>query len=81
MSSQSLLSTIPKVQLSLDDLQAVISQLDEPARIRVAQVLVDTQMDARLSKLIDQLAQKNPPDDISDIEIDAEVNAVRQAAV
>ena len=65
----------------MDDLLAVISQLDEPARIRVAQVLVGTQMDARLANLIDQLAQKNPPDDISDIEIDAEVNAVRQAAV
>ena len=81
MSSQSLLITIPKVQVSLDDLLAVISQLDEPARIRVAQVLVDTQMDARLANLIDQLAQKNPPDDISDVEIDAEVKAVRQAAV
>jgi hypothetical protein len=65
----------------MDDLLAVISQLDEPARIRVAQVLVGTQMDARLANLIDQLAQKNPPDDISEIKIDAEVNAVRQAAV
>jgi hypothetical protein len=65
----------------MDDLLAVISQLDEPARIRVAQVLVGTQMDARLANLIDQLAQKKPPDDISEIKIDAEVNAVRQAAV
>ena len=53
-------------------------KLDEPARIRVAQVLVDTQMDARLADLIDQLAQRIPSDDISDVEIDAEVKTVRQ---
>ena len=81
MSSQALVITVPKVQLTLDDLLAVIRQLDEPARIRVAQVLVETQLDSGLADLIDQLAQSTLPDGIPDIETDAELKAVRLATV
>ena len=54
-----------------------IRQLDEPARRQVAEVLLETQMDAQLNYLLQQLAQKSPVDDISDADIAAEVQAVQ----
>jgi hypothetical protein len=72
--------TIPKVTLPLEELLQVIRQLDESARIQVAQVLTETQMDARLTQLIQELAQTPPADDLSDAELQAEINAARQAS-
>jgi hypothetical protein len=77
MSSQ--VVTIPKVTLTLEELLQVIRQLDEAARIQVAQALTETQMDARLTRLIEELAQTPAIDDVSDAEIQAEINAVRRA--
>ncbi len=80
MSLQSMVITIPNVKLSLDQFLSAIRELDEQARIQVAQVLVETQMDAELADLIGQLARTAPADDIRDADIEAEIKAVRQAS-
>ncbi len=72
--------TIPNVRLGLDELLGVIQSLDEPSRARVAQALADAEMDARFKDLIQQLAAQVPAEDITDAEIDEEVEAVRASA-
>ncbi|MCK6626840.1 MAG: hypothetical protein L6R45_16900 [Anaerolineae bacterium] len=52
MSSPSPTVTIPNVTLTLEQLLTAVRQLDEPAQRQVAQVLIETQMDAKLSHLI-----------------------------
>jgi len=71
--------TIPNVKLSLEQLLMVIRQLDKPSRIQVAQVLAETDMDAKLADLIKRLSEKSPVQDISIADIQAEVKAVRYA--
>lgn len=71
--------TIPNVRLGLEDLLAVIHGLDEPARARVAHALVETEMDARFKDLITQLAARAPAEDVTDADIDREVQEVRNA--
>lgn len=72
--------TIPNVRLGLEDLLGVIHSLDEPARARVARALAETEMDARFKDLITQLAARAPAEDVTDADIDREVQAVRNAA-
>ena len=72
--------TLPNVRVGLEDLLAVIQSLDEPSRARVARALADVEMDARLKDLIDQLAAKDPVEDITDADIDREVQAVRDVS-
>ena len=72
--------TIPNVRLGLEDLLAVIQSLDEPSRARVAQALAEAEMDARFKELIQQLAARAPADDLTDAEIDQEIQAVRNVA-
>ncbi len=81
MSMSTMMVTIPSVQLTLDELVMVIRQLDEPSRIRVAQALLETQMDAKLTWLIEQLANTTSSDDLSDADITVEVNSVRQGQI
>ncbi len=69
--------TIPNVTLTMDQLLTAVRQLDEPARRQIAQVLIETQMDAKLSRLIEQLAHRPPADDLSDADIQAEIETVR----
>lgn len=69
--------TIPNVRLGLEELLAVIQSLDEPSRARVAKALAEAEMEARWKDLIQQLAARAPADDISDTDIDREVQAVR----
>ena len=71
--------TIPNVRLGLEELLDVIQSLDEPSRARVAQALAEVEMDARFKNLIQQLATRAPAADITDVEIDREVRAVRRA--
>ena len=78
MSLQSKDITISNLKISLDQLLAVIRQLDEPVRIQIAKALMETEMDDRLANLIDQLAKTKPIDDISDADIDSEIKTVRQ---
>ncbi len=71
--------TIPNVRLTLEDLLGVIHGLDEPSRARVARAVAEAEMDARFKEMIDQLAARIPPEDITDSDIDQEVQAVRRS--
>lgn len=70
--------TIPNVQLTLDELIGVVRKLDPESRTKVAQALIADDMDAKFVELIQRLAEKEPVADISDEEINAEINAVRR---
>jgi hypothetical protein len=78
MSPQSKVVTIPTVELNLDQFLSVIRQLDEPTRVQVARVLAETEMDAQLRNLIAQLGQTSPAFDISDADIQTEIDSVRR---
>jgi hypothetical protein len=71
--------TIPNVRLDLEELLAVIQNLDEPSRARVAKALAAMEMETRFKDLIEQLAARAPADDVTDADIDREVQAVRDA--
>lgn len=70
--------TIPQVELTLDQLVAAIRQLEPNARLEIAKALMETELDTRMAELIRRLANRPPTDDITDAEIVAEVNAVRE---
>ena len=70
--------TIPKVELSVDQLVAAVRQLEPRARLEIARALVETELDVRMAELIHRLASRPVADDISDADIVAEVNAVRR---
>jgi hypothetical protein len=69
---------VPNVELKFEQLLTVIRQLDEAERIQIAKVLTETQMDVKLSRLIEELANTLPVN-ISDEDINAEIHAIRQA--
>jgi hypothetical protein len=79
MTMNSSLVTIPNIQLALDDLLNAIRQLDEPARRQIAKALLETEMDSKLSQLIEQLVTRAPADDVSDADINAEIAVVRES--
>jgi hypothetical protein len=70
--------TIPKVELSVDQLVAAVRQLEPRTRLEIAKALVETELDVRMAELIHRLASRPAADDISDADIVAEVNAVRE---
>ena len=70
--------SVPNVELKFEHLLTVIRQLDESERIQIAKVLTETQMDAKLSRLIEELANSTHSDNISDEDINTEIHAVRQ---
>jgi hypothetical protein len=78
MSPQSRVVTVPPMELSPDPFLAVIRQLDEPTRVEVDRVLAETEMDTQMRGLIAQLAQMSPADDIGDVDVQAEIDAVRR---
>ncbi len=53
MSPQTKVITVPPMELSMDQFLGVIRQLDESARVQVARVLVETEMDAKLRDLVE----------------------------
>jgi hypothetical protein len=69
--------TLPNVQLSLDDLIQAMRQLAPEARTQVAKALIQDDLDRRLLSLMQRLAEKEPPADITQTDIDAEVRSVR----
>jgi hypothetical protein len=69
--------TIRDMRLGLEEFLSVIQRLDQPTRARVAQTLVEVEMDARFKELIQQLAATVPSEAITDADIDREVQAVR----
>jgi len=69
---------VPNVELKFEQLLTVIRQLDESERIQIAKILTETQMDAKLSRLIEEISN-TPQVNFSDEDINAEIHAVRQA--
>jgi hypothetical protein len=72
--------TIPQVevQLSVEQLITAAKQLDSGERAKLARALAETDLDIELTQLMVDLYSKPPIDDISDEEILAEIQAVRQ---
>ena len=68
---------IPNVTLTVDQLLLALRQLDKPTRLRVAQALLNDDLDARFGELLQRLSAGPVADDISDQDIQAEINAVR----
>ncbi|MCP4696322.1 MAG: hypothetical protein GY862_05685 [Gammaproteobacteria bacterium] len=70
--------TVSNLKLDLDQLLAIIRQLDISARTQIAQALLETDMDTKFTRVLKQIAEGQPVMGISDSDIDAEVRAVRQ---
>ncbi len=66
------------VSMNVDQLVDIVRQLDEPARVRVAQALLKTNLDAQFKQLLSSLVEREPADDITDEMINQEIKAVRQ---
>lgn len=71
--------TLPNVKIGFEQLLAAIRQLDERGRARIARVLLESKMDDELSLLLRELSSTPPVDDVSDAEIQAAVQAVRDS--
>lgn len=69
------------VELTVEQLIAAVSQLEPDARAKVARALAETELDAELTNLITVLYTQSPADDISDADIQAEIDAVRRQGV
>ena len=66
------------ISISVEQLVAAIQQLQPDERAQVASALVQAGLRSDLTALIQELYAKPPVDDITDDDIMAEVNAVRQ---
>ncbi len=66
---------IPNVRLNMAQLLSAIRQLDEPSRIQVAEVLAETEMNGKTGNLMERLGKKEPVEEISDANIEAEIRA------
>ena len=66
------------VPITLDQLILAVQNLQPEERMQVARALVQSELASDLSALIQELYASAPADDISDDEIMAEVQAVRQ---
>jgi hypothetical protein len=69
---------ISKVDLTLDPLVMAIRHLEPATRPEIAKALVETELDARLAELVESLGSRPSADDITDADILAEVNDIRQ---
>lgn len=67
-----------EIELTLEQLIEAVQQLDTEKREQVAKALVERELDADLSRLIDELYSYPPIDDIPDDDILAEIQAVRR---
>jgi hypothetical protein len=72
--------TIPniQVQITVEQLITAVRQLEPGERAKLARALADTELDTELRQLIGELYSQPPVDDISDDDILAEIQAVRQ---
>jgi hypothetical protein len=66
------------IPITLEQIIVAIKQLQPDERAQVAQVLCQTGLRSDLAALIQQLYAQLPDDDITDADIRAEVQAVRQ---
>jgi hypothetical protein len=70
--------TIPEVEITLDQLVKAVRQLEPEARSEVAKALVEMELDARMTELIESLANRPAADDVTDVEIRNEIRTVRE---
>jgi len=77
MASPAAENTIPNARIGLEQLLSVIRGLDEASLERIAEALVSVEMDGRFEDLIEQLAKRACAEDITDADIDDEVDAAR----
>jgi hypothetical protein len=66
------------VPITLEQLITAIKQLQPNERAQIAQVLVQEELQADLTGLIQELYSQPPVDEVSDEDILTEVKAVRQ---
>lgn len=66
------------VPITLEQLILAVQNLQPEERMQVARALVQSGLTSDLSALIQELYADSPADDISDDEIMAEIQAVRQ---
>jgi hypothetical protein len=78
MSSSTVTISNIKVQLTVEQLLAAVRQLEPRDRARVARAITDAELDTELAQLIAELYNQPPITDISDVDILAEIRAVRQ---
>ena len=73
--------TIPniEVELTVEQLITAVRQLEPRERAKIARALTDAELDQELTQLIAQLYSQPPIDEISDDDILAEIQAVRQS--
>lgn len=73
--------TIPniEVELTVEQLITAVRQLEPRERAKIARALTDAELDQELAQLIAQLYSQSPIDEISDADILAEIQAVRQS--
>ena len=66
------------VPITLDQLISAVQKLQPEERTEVARALIQAELAADLTALVQELYAEPPIDDISDADIMAEVKAVRQ---
>ncbi|MEL7224727.1 MAG: hypothetical protein AAF810_21065 [Cyanobacteria bacterium P01_D01_bin.36] len=66
------------VPITLEQLIQAVKNLQPEERSQVAKALVQSELEADLTELIQSLYNEPPADDISDADILAEIRAVRQ---
>ncbi len=66
------------VPITLEQLILAVQNLQPEERMQVARALVQSELASDLTALIQELYADSPADDISDEEIMAEIQAVRQ---
>ncbi|GIK56180.1 MAG: hypothetical protein HND44_02120 [Chloroflexi bacterium] len=73
--------TIPniEVELTVEQLITAVRQLEPRERAKIVRALTDAELDQELTQLIAQLYSQPPIDEISDADILAEIQAVRQS--
>ncbi|MEM8503179.1 MAG: hypothetical protein AAF716_08505 [Cyanobacteria bacterium P01_D01_bin.1] len=68
------------VSITFDQLVAAVQQLQPNERTRLAQVLIRTDLQTDLARLLREIYDEPPVDDITDADIAAEVRAVQQGS-
>lgn len=66
------------IPITLEQLIVAVKQLPPQERVQVAQALLETELKTDLKSLLQEFYAQPPIEDVSDADILAEVNAVRQ---
>ncbi len=64
--------------ITLEQLIAAVQQLQRDERVQVTKVLIQEELRSDLTALIEELYAQPPADDITDVDIMAEIKTVRQ---